>query len=81
MKRTDKDVSRILREEKNIQLDPSPYAPLKKQKGLRVGGVELDDGFGAFYELDEEGQPTGRLLSMFYHLIKCLLTRGMISLM
>lgn len=62
MKRTDKDVSRILKEEKNIQLDPSPYKPLKIQKGLRVGGVEIDDGFGAFYELDEEGQPTGRLL-------------------
>ena len=33
MKRTDKDVSRILKEEKIINLDPSPYAPLKKTEG------------------------------------------------
>lgn len=62
MKRTDKDVERILKEQKEIKLDASPYAPLKKQKGIRVSGAKIDDGFGAFYEADEEGQPTGRLL-------------------
>ena len=76
MKRTDKDVSRILKEEKIINLDPSPYAPLKKQKGLRVGGVEIDDGFGAFYELDEEGQPTGRLLCYVLSFNKVLTYKG-----
>ncbi len=63
MKRTDKDVERILKEQKEINLDPSPYAPLKKQKNIRVAGSLIDDGFGAFYEADEEGQPTGRLLA------------------
>ena len=63
MKRTDKDVERILKEQKEINLDPSPYAPLKKQKHIRVAGSLIDDGFGAFYEADEEGQPTGRLLA------------------
>lgn len=62
MKRTDKDVERILKEEKSINLDASPYAPLKKQKNIRVAGSKIDDGFGAFYEADNEGQPTGRLL-------------------
>jgi hypothetical protein len=76
MKRTDKDVSRILKEEKIISLDPSPYAPLKKQKGIHVGGVEIDDGFGAFYELDEEGQPTGRLLSYVLSFNKVLTYKG-----
>lgn len=76
MKRTDKDVSRILKEEKIINLDPSPYAPLKKQKGLRVGGVEIDDGFGAFYELDDEGQPTGRLLCYVLSFNKVLTYKG-----
>lgn len=62
MKRTDKDIDRILKEEKSINLDASPYAPLKKQKNIRVAGSKIDDGFGAFYEADDEGQPTGRLL-------------------
>lgn len=62
MKRTDKDVERILKEQPDIKLDPSPYAPLKKDKLIRVAGSKIDDGFGAFYEADNEGQPTGRLL-------------------
>ena len=34
MKRTDKDVHRILKEETTINLDASPYAPLKKDKNI-----------------------------------------------
>lgn len=62
MKRTDKDVARILKEEDDLGIDSSPYKPLKIQKNIRVVGVQIDDGFGAFYEADNEGQPTGRLL-------------------
>ena len=62
MKRTDKDVERILREEKDINMDQSPYKPLKRDKGLRIVGVKIDDGFGAFYEANEEVEPGGRLL-------------------
>lgn len=76
MKRTDKDVHRILKEETQINLDASPYAPLKKDKNIRVGGVEIDDGFGAFYELDDEGQPTGRLLCYVLSFNKVLTYKG-----
>lgn len=76
MKRTDKDVHRILKEETTINLDASPYAPLKKDKNLRIGGVEIDDGFGAFYELDDEGQPTGRLLCYVLSFNKVLTYKG-----
>lgn len=63
MKRTDKDVARILKEEPDIGLDQSPYKPLKRDKNLRIVGVQIDDGFGAFYEANEEGEPGGKLLA------------------
>lgn len=63
MKRTDKDVARILKEETDIGLDQSPYKPLKRDKNLRVVGVQIDDGFGAFYEANAEGEPGGKLLA------------------
>lgn len=63
MKRTDKDVERILKEETDIGLDQSPYKPLKRDKNIRVVGIKIDDGFGAFYEANEEGEPGGKLLA------------------
>lgn len=61
MKRNDSDVSMILKDAEKGKFDPSPYAPLKRDKHIDVIGVEEDPGLGAFYEKDEEGQP-GRLL-------------------
>lgn len=63
MKRTDKDVARILKEEESINLDQSPYKALKRDKNIRVVGVQIDDGFGAFYEANAEGEPGGKLLA------------------
>ena len=61
MKRNDSDVSLILRNDKRLEFDPSPYKPLKRDKHLNIIGVEEDPGIGAFYEADEDGTP-GRLL-------------------
>ena len=56
MKRTDKDVNLILKND-NMDFDASPYKDLKRDKNLQIVGVKIDDGIGAFYEADEEGQP------------------------
>ena len=57
MKRNDSDVSLILRNDKRSEFDPSPYKPLKRDKHIKVIGVEEDPGIGAFYEADGEGNP------------------------
>ena len=56
MKRTDKDVNLILKND-NMDFDASPYKDLKRDKGLNIVGVKIDDGIGAFYEADQEGVP------------------------
>lgn len=56
MKRTDKDVNLILKND-NMDFDASPYKDLKRDKHLNVVGVKIDDGIGAFYEADQEGEP------------------------
>ena len=62
MKRNDTDVHLILSSPESVNFDPSPYVPLKRDKHIRVVGVEFDAGIGAFYEADNEGQPTSHLL-------------------
>ena len=57
MKRTDKDVNLILKND-NMDFDASPYKDLKRDKGLNIVGVKIDDGIGAFYEADQEGEPS-----------------------
>lgn len=62
MKRTDDDVHLILSDADDLSFDPSPYKPLKRDKKIRVVGVEMHKGIGAYYVADNEGQPTDRLL-------------------
>lgn len=57
MKRTDKDVNLILKND-NQEFDASPYKDLKRDKNINVVGVKIDDGIGAYYEADNEGEPT-----------------------
>lgn len=61
MKRNDSDVSLILKNVDKIDFDPSPYKALKRDKHLKIIGVQMDDGIGGFYIDDGEGNP-GRLL-------------------
>ena len=60
MKRTDKDVNLILKND-NQEFDASPYKDLKRDKNINVVGVKIDDGIGAYYEADNEGEPTNLL--------------------
>jgi hypothetical protein len=56
MKRTNQDVNLILKND-NMDFDASPYKDLKLDKHLNVVGVKIDDGIGAYYEADAEGEP------------------------
>lgn len=43
--------------------DPSPYAPINEDKGINVKPVELENGYGAFYNMNEDGEPEGAPVS------------------
>ena len=60
MKRTDDDVDIItMRSEFASDFDPSPYAPINRDKGTNIKAVKLHKGFGVFYNYDEEGEQVG----------------------
>lgn len=64
MKRTDDDVDIITMGcEIAKDFDPSPYAPINRDKGTNVKAVKLHKGVGAFYHHDEEGDPYGSPVS------------------
>lgn len=63
MRRTDAAVERILNVNKALDFDASPYAPLCRDMHIDVVGHQMDDGFGAYYNADEEGAPSGSPLS------------------
>ena len=64
MKRTDDDVDIItMRSEDALDFDPSPYAPINRDKGTNIKAVKIHKGFGAFYNFDEEGHPYGHAVS------------------
>ncbi len=62
MKRTDDDVDLILKSDINTSFDASPYAPLKRDKNIRVVGVKIANGIGSFNVANEEGEPTEQIL-------------------
>ena len=53
MRRTDRSVNRIL--EANDAFDTSPYAPIERDQHITIAGHKIDDGFGAYYKLDDNG--------------------------
>lgn len=63
IKRTNKDVNLIVSgakiKYKNIEFDPSPYAPINRDKGTNIKPVKIDDGLGAFYVFNDENEPIG----------------------
>ena len=64
MKRTDDDVDIItMRSDETPDFDPSPYAPINRDKGTNIKAVKIHNGFGAFYNFDEEGHPEGKAVS------------------
>ena len=63
MRRTDTAVERILNINKSLDFDASPYAPICRDLHIDVAGHEIDDGFGAYYIADQDGEPSGLPLS------------------
>lgn len=75
MRRTDKSVNRILKG--NDEFDPSPYAPIERDFGLTIEGKIIDDGFGAYYKLNDEGEKSGVPVSYVLSFNKILEYKGM----
>lgn len=64
MKRTDDDVDIItMRSDETPDFDPSPYAPINRDKHTNIKAVKIHNGFGAFYNFDSEGHPEGKAVS------------------
>lgn len=61
MRRTDKSVNRILLGDD--QFDTSPYAPIERDYHVNIKGKLIDDGFGAYYKANDEGECVGLPLS------------------
>ena len=58
MKRTDRDVD-LITSGSDRGIDFSPYKPINRDKGINVHPVKISDGFGAFYNFNDEGEPHG----------------------
>ena len=63
MKRTNKDVATICEYEGDIDFDPSPWKPLNRDFGIHVKPRLIKDGIGAFYDADEDGNPSGAVIN------------------
>ena len=58
MKRTDRDVD-LITSGSDRGIDFSPYKPINRDKGINVHPVKISDGFGAFYNFNDEGEAQG----------------------
>lgn len=60
MKRTDDDVDLITSGHGDkVQFDFSPYSPINRDKHIHVEAIKINNGFGAFYNINDEGEPYG----------------------
>ena len=58
MKRTDRDVD-LITSGADRGIDFSPYKPINRDKFKNVHPVKISDGFGAFYNFNDENEPQG----------------------
>lgn len=58
MKRTDRDVD-LITSGSDRGIDFSPFKPINRDKGINVHPVKISDGFGAFYNFNDEGEAAG----------------------
>lgn len=77
MKRTNEDVRTICEYSGGIDLDPSPWKPLNRDFGTNVKPKLLKDGFGAFYDADADGNPTGKMVNYIASLNAMKKVKGM----
>ena len=75
MRRTDKAVERILTG--TDEFDPSPYVPIERDRGVKIVGKKFEDGFGAFYRADEDGNASGLPVSYVLSFNKVREYKGM----
>lgn len=75
MRRTDKAVERILTG--TDEFDPSPYVPIERDHGVKIVGKKFEDGFGAFYRADEDGNASGLPVSYVLSFNKVREYKGM----
>ena len=75
MRRTDKAVERILTG--TDEFDPSPYVPIERDHGIKIVGKKFEDGFGAFYRADEDGNASGLPVSYVLSFNKVREYKGM----
>ena len=77
MKRTNEDVKTICEYAGDIDMDPSPWVPLNRDFGINVKPRLLKDGFGAFYDADKDGNPTGPVVNYIASLNAVKKLKGM----
>ena len=77
LKRTNKDVKTICEYAGDLDFDPSPWAPLNRDFGINIKPRLLKDGFGAFYESDNEGRPVGQVVNYIASLNSIKQVKGM----
>lgn len=77
MKRTNKDISTICEFAGDIDFDPSPWKPLNRDFGINVKPRLIKDGIGAFYDVDEEGNPAGAVINYVASLNALKALKGM----
>lgn len=77
LKRTNKDVKTICEYAGDIDFDPSPWAPLNRDFGINVKPRLLKDGFGAFYDADQDGNPSGAVVNYVASLNAIKQVKGM----
>lgn len=77
LKRTNKDVKTICEYAGDLDFDPSPWAPLNRDFGINVKPRLLKDGFGAFYDSDNEGNPSGPVVNYVASLNAIKQVKGM----
>ena len=75
MRRTDKAVERILTG--TDEFDSSPYVPIERDHGVKIVGKKFEDGFGAFYRADEDGNASGLPVSYVLSFNKVREYKGM----
>lgn len=77
MKRTNADVKNICDYAGDIDHDSSPWVPLNRDFNLNVKPRLLHEGFGAFYDADKDGNPTGPVVNYIASLNSIKKLKGM----
>lgn len=77
IKRTNDDVATICNYTGDTDFDPSPWAPINRDKGLHVHPRLIQKGLGAFYNCDDEGVPCGEVINYIASLNAIKTVKGM----